>query len=73
VTEEAVVRGMRLGEEVMENGPYQGQMVGEEVTELLETMCRSEERVSSDLVGRRRGDEKVFDMDKKEGSVDVWG
>jgi hypothetical protein len=27
----------------------------------------------SSLLGRRRGDEKVFDMDRKEGSVIVQG
>jgi hypothetical protein len=29
---------MRLGEEVMEKGPFQGQMVGSKVIKFLETM-----------------------------------
>jgi hypothetical protein len=34
---------------------------------------RSDEKVIRNLMGRRGGDEKVFDMDRKEGSVVVLG
>jgi hypothetical protein len=58
----------RLGEEVMESSPFQDQVVGEETTEeIFWSSCE----VESNHMGRRRGDEKFFGMDRKEVSVVV--
>jgi hypothetical protein len=54
---------MWLGEEVMENSSFQGQMLGEQVTEEVfgdYAMWKGVMRDFSGVMGSRRGDEKVL-------------